>query len=521
MSKSDDATGTHQDHVPAMRKRGVTRPMEMAELRHHASQHSGSGEGGESGHAHAGHDPEAGHQMLAMHHKQTSWVYWFLIMLGFWLLVNPHTFSYATGTVDPSGGRSVWLTLSQRATAMAWSDIVSGLLLIVFGWRALRPNRPISLWICCFVGIWLTLAPVVFWSPTAAGFLNGSLVGMLVIALSILIPGMPNMILFMSHGTTVPKGWSYNPSSWPQRWIMIVAGLLGYFVSRYLAAFQLGYIEFAWDPFFGESTPLVLNSEMSHAMPFSDAALGSAAYTLEFLMGFMGGPQRWRTMPWMVTVFGILVIPLGLVHIFLVISQPVLVGHWCFFCIVAAAIMLPMIPLEADEVIAMGQFMVQAKRKRLNLWKAFWLGGDVEGEGEDRRTPDLFTLPEQPKEVFLASIWGMSFPWTLVLALFAGVAIVFTPALFEIVGTVANVSHIAGALIVTMSALAMGEILRPVRFLNVLLGLAVAAAPWLFAGGETLNGAIASTLLGIAAVALSLPRGEIHERYGLWQRFVR
>lgn len=43
-------------------------------------------------------------------------------------------------------------------------------------------------------------------------------------------------------------------------------------------------------------------------------------------MGFMGSPSRWRTMPWMVAVFGILVIPLGLVHIFLVISQPLVAG---------------------------------------------------------------------------------------------------------------------------------------------------------------------------------------------------
>ena len=124
---------------------------------------------------------------------------------------------------------------------------------------------------------------------------------MLVIALTIMIPGMPNMIMFMAHGATVPKGWSYNPSSWPQRWIMIAIGFAGYFVSRYLAAFQLGYIDFAWDPFFGDGTRQVLNSPMSHSFPISDAALGTAVYTFEFLMGFMGSPQHWRTMPWMVS----------------------------------------------------------------------------------------------------------------------------------------------------------------------------------------------------------------------------
>ena len=44
-------------------------------------------------------------------------------------------------------------------------------------------------------------------------------------------------------------------------------------------------------------------------------------------------------MPWMVTFFGILVVPLGLTHIVLVISQPVVVGAWCTFCLLAALIM--------------------------------------------------------------------------------------------------------------------------------------------------------------------------------------
>lgn len=493
-----------------MAQRGVTRPMAEREI---PSRHDGS-EG-----EHDRHETSR-LEMLRMHHEQTLWVYWSLIMLGFWLLLNPLTFGYGQGTVDPSGGRSVWLTLEQRGAAMMWSDLLSGLLLIVFGWRALRPNRPISLWICCFVGIWLTLAPVVFWSPTAAGFLNGSLVGMLVIALTIMIPGMPNMILFMAHGTTVPKGWSYNPSSWPQRSIMIAAGMLGYFVSRYLAAFQLGYVDVAWDPFFGDGTRRVLNSTMSHSFPISDAALGTTAYTLEFLMGFMGSPQRWRTMPWMVFVFGILVIPLGLVHIFLVISQPVLVGYWCTFCLLAAAIMLPMIPLEVDEVVAMGQFMVQAKRKGMSLWKVFWLGGDVEGEGDDERTPALMTLPEQPKRVLLSSIWGMSFPWTLIVSATLGFALTFLPTLFGVSGRAGDVYHVGGPLILTMATLAMGEPLRLIRYLNVVLGMGVAVAPWMVGGSHGL-GALVGAVLGLAAAALALPSGPIRERYGLWHRFVR
>src|SRR5699024_6528217 len=118
----------------------------------------------------------------------------------------------------------------------------------------------------------------------------------------------------------------------------------------------------------------VLNSSMSHSWPVSDAAIGTFAYTLECLMGFMGSPSRWRTMSWMVTLFGILVIPLGLVSIFLVISQPLVVGAWCTLCLATAIIMLPMIPLEVDEVIAMSQHLIQRKRRGDSFWTTFWKG---------------------------------------------------------------------------------------------------------------------------------------------------
>ena len=107
---------------------------------------------------------------------------------------------------------------------------------------------------------------------------------------------------------------------------------------------SFGYIDRIWEPFFGDGTVRVLTSEMSKMWPISDAGLGAAAYTFEFLMAWMGGKTRWRTMPRMVTFFFILVVPLGLTHIALVISQPVVVGAWCTLCLAAAAVMLVMIP---------------------------------------------------------------------------------------------------------------------------------------------------------------------------------
>jgi hypothetical protein len=102
--------------------------------------------------------------------------------------------------------------------------------------------------------------------------------------------------------------------------------------------------------FFGLGTVRVLTSDVSRAFPIPDAGLGAVAYMIEFLMGFMGDKVRWRTMPWMVTFFGILVVPLGVVSITLIVLQPLAVGAWCTPCLIAAAAMLVMIALTLDEV---------------------------------------------------------------------------------------------------------------------------------------------------------------------------
>lgn len=494
-----------------MEKRGVTRPMAEKETKKHHQEMMKDG----------GMNRDKRMEMLHMHHMQTLWIYWMLIILGVWLVFSPVTFSYGKDIVQPSGGRSIWLSDAARVAAMTWSDIISGLLLMFFGWRSLRPNRPISMWAACSIGIWITFAPVIFWAPTAAAYINDTLVGALVIALSILIPGMPNMIMYMKMGGDVPEGWSYNPSSWPQRWIMIVTGFIGWMVSRYIGAFQLGYIDEVWDPFFGKGSELVLNSDMSHSLPISDGAFGALAYTFEFLMGWMGAPTRWRTMPWMVTFFGILVIPLGLVHIFLVISQPVIVGHWCTFCLLAAAIMLPMIPLEIDEVIAMGQHMLKRKRKGDNFWKVFWKGGEPENVSNDERSPQLMELPVKFGKVFKASVWGMSVPWNLLLAALIGIVLMFLPGWFgvPVKHTLADINHLGGSLVIVVSVICMGEVVRKGRYLNMLLGLILIGAPWFFSSGYT-ELAVLDLVLGIILIVLAIRRGPKKEKYGLWDKYV-
>ncbi|WP_233530730.1 vitamin K epoxide reductase family protein [Gelidibacter salicanalis] len=514
--KKEEAKNEMSDHkMEGMGTRGVTRP--MMDMEKHETMHGH--EHIDSGAMKMSADDRM--KMLKDHHNQTLWVYWVIVLLGFWMIASPLTFDYGKNVVEPAGGRDVWLSLSDRIAAMYWSDIISGLLLVIFGWRSLKPNRPYSVWITCFIGIWISMAPFIFWAPTAVAYYNGTMVGVLIIALSILIPGMPNMISFMKMGGNVPTGWSYNPSSWPQRSIMIGLAFIGWLASRYLGAFQLGYIDTVWDPFFGKGTLNVLNSDMSHSFPISDAALGTLAYTLEFLMGFMGGTSRWRTMPWMVTFFGILVIPLGFVSIFLVVSQPLTVGAWCALCLFSAIIMLPMIPLQIDEVIAMWQHMVQRKQKGDSLWKVFWKGGDALSTENDQRSPEMATFVDSPWRVFKSSIWGMTAPWQLTVSVIIGFWLMLSPSVFRmgIETSAANLNHLGGALVIVFAVVAMAEVLRSFRYFNVLLGLALAVMPWMIKDSDMAL-TISSSLAGLFVLALSFSKGKIKETYGLWDKYV-
>lgn len=135
------------------------------------------------------------------------------------------------------------------------------------------------------------------------------------------------------------------------------------YISRYLAAYQLGHIEHAWCPYFGDGTERIITSEVSKAWPVPDAGLGAVTYVLEILTGIIGGRARWRTMPWLVILFGVMIVPLGAVSIFFIIIQPILIGTWCTLCLVAAAAMLIQIPYSVDEPIATGQFLLERHRK--------------------------------------------------------------------------------------------------------------------------------------------------------------
>lgn len=442
---------------------------------------------------------DSGGATMAMKHGGgTVWPHFANMTLGLWLITG----AFALGL---SRGLQV-------------SDGVSGALVIVLAALSLS-QRPFwklwAPWANSLVGLWLLFAPLAFWAPTAAAYANDTLVGALVVVFAILAPGMPMAPgMSMEPGPEVPPGWSYNPSSWPQRAPIIALAAVGFFLSRQMTAFQLGHVASLTDPFFGLGTQSVLTSDVSRAFPIPDAGLGAFAYMIEFLMGFMGDKCRWRTMPWMVTFFGILVVPLGVVSITLIILQPIAVGAWCTPCLIAATAMLVMIPLTLDEVVAMVQFLVQARREGQPFWRTFWLGGSPRSlpvaAGSVR--PDVVSAK--------AMVWGVALPWNLLLAAGLGVWLMFTPAVLGSSGAAAHSDHLFGALIVTTAVLALADVGRTIRLLNVLFGAWVIAAPWIL-GGATPASRWGDAIVATLVILFSLPRGPVHERYGTWQRYIR
>lgn len=282
-----------------------------------------------------------------------------------------------------------------------------------------------------------------------------------------------------------------------------------------MTAFQLEHITSLRDPFFGSGTERVLTSDVSRAFPIPDAGLGAVAYMIEFLMGFMGDERRWRTMPWMVMFFGILVVPLGVVSIALIALQPIAVGAWCTPCLVAAAAMLMMVSLTLDEVVAMGEFLVLARCEGQPLWHTFWAGGtlrDASAQGAAPVRPDVVSAA--------ATVWGVTVPWNLLVSIALGLWLMLAPSVLGSSAPAAHSDHLLGALIVAVAMIALADVSRAARFVNVLLGAWVMVSPWLLEGA-TASAVWNDAIVGALVILVSLPRGRIGERYGGFERFIR
>ena len=298
--------------------------------------------------------------------------------------------------------------------------------------------------------------------------------------------------------------------------VIIALAFVGLYFSRYLTAYQLGHIGEAWDPFFGDGTERIITSDLSRAWPVPDAGVGAVTYMLEILTGLIGSRRRWRTMPWMVLLFGFMIVPLGVVSIFFIIIQPIAIGTWCTLCLLGAAAMVVQIPYSLDELVATCQFLGQRRRQGQPLWPVL-LHGDTAAGGKEE-PQDSFE--QSPREIN-REMWGggVNLPWTLAASIAIGIWLMGTRLVFGTEGAMANSDHLIGALVITVSVAALAEIGRAARYLNVLFGAALIVVPWILDGGSLLAD-IASVIAGLLLILFALPRGSVRHSYGSWDRFI-
>jgi nucleoside-diphosphate-sugar epimerase/uncharacterized membrane protein len=462
--------------------------------------------------------------------RHRAWTLWAPLAnaaLGLWLVASPMTlglFDPVVVEAPPALGHEI----AEPQVRNAWlgvSEIVSGLLIAILALVGMVRRHQWVQWVTAALGVWVMFAPLVFWTTSAAAYGIDTLAGMLVVAFAVMIPPTPGIgSRALAADDDRPLGWSYSPSSFTQRIPIVALAFVGLFVSRYLAAYQMGHIDGLWDPFFGpggapvaNGSEAVVTSWVSKGFPIADAGLGAVAYGLDILAGAIGDRRRWRTMPWMVFLFGLLIIPLGVVSVSFIIIQPPLIGALCTLCIIQAAVTVVLIPYSVDEVLATVQYLWRATKVGQPFWRTFWKGGPALSE-DQMPEPDLDRSAWELLKDFATG--GVNFPWTLVGSTLLGALLMVTPLLFGTDAPLYFSDHVVGCLVIMIAVTAMGEVVRPVRFLNVALGVWIAVSPFVLGGG-TAAGMTADLAIGLILIGLSLPRGtRSDEHYGGWDRAI-
>ncbi|WED42062.1 vitamin K epoxide reductase family protein [Legionella cardiaca] len=439
-------------------------------------------------------------------HQQNLWAHFLNIAFGFWLITSP-------------------VTLGYLSYPLMLSDILSGTVLIFLAFLSLSWRLAPARWGCAVVGLWLLFAPLIFWAPTAAAYLNDTLIGSLVIGFSVLVRPDIGVAPNALEGPSIPPGWEYSPSSWIQRLPIIILAFIGFYISRYMAAYQLGHIEHVWDPFFigylpdaKNGTEEIITSYVSKAFPVPDAGLGAAVYILEILTGIIGGSNRWRTMPWLVLLFGIMIVPLGVVSIAFIIIQPILLNTWCTLCLIAAVAMLIQVPYSFDELIATSVFLWRRWKAGRPILRILFVG---DSDNITKATKEEETYPfEQSPRIILRDMLsgGITLPWNLMFCLLIGLWLMFTRITLGTEGSMANADHLIGSLIVTITITALAETVRVLRLLNLFFALALIITPFIYEA--TTLATIMSIICGGGLFILSLPRGTIRSSYGAWDKII-
>ncbi len=118
---------------------------------------------------------------------------------------------------------------------------------------------------------------------------------------------------------------------------LVALAVIGFAISAYLAAFELGLVADVWDPFFGDGSRRVLTSAIARLLPVPDAALGAAAYLVDGLLGaVLLVRPRGRLL--VATALAVIASAGALVAFALVVIQAAFVGAFCALCLASAAV---------------------------------------------------------------------------------------------------------------------------------------------------------------------------------------
>lgn len=443
---------------------------------------------------------------LQREHGASRWAHFVNIALGLWLITQPPMI----GVEEP---------------LLVLAEVMLGFVVVALATLSLSWRLGWARWGCAAAGALVMAAPFLFWTENAAAYLSDTLVGALIFGFAVgTRPEVGPSALAATSGPESPPDWTYNPSDWTQRIPIILLALAGLQVSRYLAAYQLGHVDGVWEPFFAGSladpqngTEEIITSHVSDAWPVPDAAVGGYTYALEILTGIIGSRARWRTMPWLVLLFGLMIAPLGITSIFFIIIQPIVIGTWSTLTLIAAAAMLVQIPYSLDELLASVQFLRRRRQQGRSLLRVI-LFGDVDEERAPPAAGDEFAAGAGQ---VLKQMWtgGVSLPWNLAAAGAIGAWLMCTRLTLGAQGGMAESDHVIGALALTIVSIAAAEVARAARYLLVPLGVAALVMP--FWHDSSVASVVNGIACGLALGLLALPAGAIRNRYGTWQPYIR
>jgi hypothetical protein len=117
---------------------------------------------------------------------------------------------------------------------------------------------------------------------------------------------------------------------------------------------------------------------------------------------------------------------------------------------------------------------------------------------------------------------GWNIPLFLALSCVVGLWIVISPYLLGLGKSLTMANFIVGPLTIAISFVACAEVFRSLRYIHLLLGLAliIPALILLFLEGGGWEGAVNNFIAGSLLILFCLPKGQILGRYGIWQRYI-